>query len=172
MRFAFLGLMMSVLLFGAAWADDAHTEVVASEVVVMGDAPDALYDVTGLPTYQGPGYRSLDSEKRDIDQLPEFHSFHHRPVDEVGYSPLTLADFRVPVPGRTKKEFKWERLDYPRHSTQVWHDDCHGFTVTAFENASRSTASEVPAGTAVSCAIRISSLSSSRSSCLSRPGAD
>jgi hypothetical protein len=123
-----------MLLCGLAWAGDGHNDAKSQE---MADAastsePDPLYDVTGLPTYQGPGYRSLDSEKRDIDLMPEFHAFHHRPVDEVGYSPLTLADFRVPVPGRTQKEFNWERLDYPRHSSQVWHDDCHGFTVTAF----------------------------------------
>ena len=135
MRFAILGLMMSLLLFGVASAEEVAVEaevVVSGDTMMMGEGPDELYDVTGLPTYQGPGYRSLDSEKRDIDVMPEFHAFHHRPVDEVGYSPLTLADFRVPVPGRSQKEFNWERLDYPRHSTQVWHDDCHGFTVTAF----------------------------------------
>jgi hypothetical protein len=63
---------------------------------------------------------------------PEFHSFQHRPVDEVGYSPLTLEDFRFPVVKRTGKEFSFERLYYPDHAVQVWNSDCQNYTVTAF----------------------------------------
>jgi hypothetical protein len=50
----------------------------------------------------------------------------------VGFSPLTLADFRMPVPGRTQKAWNWERATYPKNAQQVMHDDCHKFSVTAF----------------------------------------
>lgn len=93
----------------------------------------SMNEVSGIPIYQGPGYSSLDDQQRDTNNMPpEFHAFQHRPVDEVGYSPLTLADFRFPVPARTMKEFKWERMTYPKHAVQVWNNDCGPGTVTAF----------------------------------------
>lgn len=126
MRYLLVGLMMSMLACGLAFAqDEAATEDEA--------AVDTKHEVTGIPLYQGPEYDSLDVTAQDIDNLPpEFHSFQHRPVDEVGYSPLTLEDFRFPVVKRTAKEFSFERLYYPDHAVQVWHSDCQNYTVTAF----------------------------------------
>lgn len=115
MRFLVTGLMMTILALGTAFASDG-----------------AKSEVTGLPLYEGPMYRSLDSKTEDIAIDPQFHAFHHRGVDEVGFSPLTLEDFRLPVPGRVQKEFNWERLTYPDNSRVVWHDDCNKYTVSAF----------------------------------------
>jgi len=126
MRYLLAGLMMSMLVCGVAYAqDEAATEDEG--------AVDTKYEVTGIPLYQGPEYDSLDSTAADIENvLPEFHSFQHRPVDEVGYSPLTLEDFRFPVVKHTARKFEWERMYYPEHAVTVWHSDCHGYTVTAF----------------------------------------
>lgn len=117
--------MMSLLASGLAYAQDEEVE--------ENGATNTKYEVTGIPLYQGPEYGSLDVTAADIENLPpEFHSFQHRPVDEVGYSPLTLEDFRFPVPKRTKKEFNFERLYYPEHAVTVWESDCHNYRVTAF----------------------------------------
>ena len=84
MRYLLAGLMMSMLACGVVYAqDEAATEDEG--------AVDTRYEVTGIPLYQGPEYDSLDVTAADIENvLPEFHSFQHRPVDEVGFSPLTL----------------------------------------------------------------------------------
>lgn len=119
MRIILVGLMMSLL-------------AVATAVAADGGNGASKYDVTGVPIYQGPEYNAIDSAPSDITVGPEFHSFGHRPVEEVGYSPLTLADFRFPVVSRTQREFDFERNYYPDHSRVVWHDKCHSFTVTAF----------------------------------------
>lgn len=112
-----LCLALMVLGVAAAWADDNA----------------GMNEVTGIPLYEGPGYSSLDSPQRDVNNLPpEFHTFQNRGVDEVGYSPLTLADFRFPVAMRTLKEFKWERMSYPKQAVQVWKNNCGAGTVTAF----------------------------------------
>jgi hypothetical protein len=116
MRVILVGLMMSLLAASAAVAANGATS----------------YDVTGVPIYQGPEYSSIDSMPGDITVGPEFHSFHHRGADEVGYSPLTLEDFRFPVVSRTEREFSFERMYYPDHSVVVWEDDCANFKVTAF----------------------------------------
>jgi hypothetical protein len=108
------------------------TAAVANQQEDQSDAARTKFDVSGLPVYHGPLYRSLDSQPLDITKGKQFHSFHHRPVDEVGYSPLTLDDFRFPVVKRTMKEFDLEREYYPKHSKMVWNDFCHGYTVTAF----------------------------------------
>lgn len=137
MRCLLVGLMMSLLAWGMALAQDAPAdqgkESAAPAAPVEQAQPAGKGEVTGLPIYQGPGYQSLESNKLDINKIPpEFHSFQQRPTEEVGYSPLTLEDFRFPVPKRTQREFSFERLYYPKHSVQVWHDKCHGYTVTAF----------------------------------------
>lgn len=127
MRYLTAAGVAALMLWGIAVADEAP---------VMEQEADSRagskMDVSGLPVYQGPLYRSLDSMPGDVTKGPQFHSFHHRGVDEVGYSPLTLDDFRFPVVKRTMKEFDLEREYYPKHSRVVWHDDCNGYTVTAF----------------------------------------
>ena len=127
MRYLLVGLMMGLLAWGAAYAADEQAATDQGQAAVAGKT-----DVTGIPLYMGPEYRSLDSHQDDITKGLEFHSFMHRPVDEVGYSPLTLEDFRYPVPGRTHKEWAEMTWYYPEHSRVVWHDVDHGFTVTAF----------------------------------------
>ena len=125
MRYLLAGLMMSLFACGIVFAQD--------EADAENGAVDTKYEVTGIPLYQGPQYDSLDVTAADIENVPpEFHSFQHRPVDEVGYSPLTLEDFRYPVAKRTQKEFSMERAYYPDHAVTVWHDDCDNYTVTAF----------------------------------------
>lgn len=115
MRFLITGLMMSILALGTAFASDGGKG-----------------EVTGLPLYEGPIYRSLDSKVEDIAIDPQFHAFQHRGVDEVGFSPLTLEDFRMPTPGRAEMMFNWERMTYPENSKVVWHDAVNNFTVSAF----------------------------------------
>ncbi len=151
MRYLLVGLMMGLLAWGAAYAADeqaatnegqaviqaepavdGQTEIQAEPVVEEPAAVAGRTEVTGIPLYMGPEYRSLDSHQDDITQGLDFHSFQHRPVDEVGYSPLTLEDFRYPVPGRSHKEWAEMTWYYPEHSRVVWHDADHGFTVTAF----------------------------------------
>jgi hypothetical protein len=127
MRYLLVGLMMGLLAWGAAYAADEQAATDEGQAAVAGKA-----DVTGIPLYMGPEYRSVDSHQDDITKGLDFHSFQHRPVDEVGYSPLTLEDFRYPVPGRTHKEWSQMTWYYPEHSRVVWHDADHGFTVTAF----------------------------------------
>jgi hypothetical protein len=119
-------LIAGVVLCLAAWA-------LGLTCALAGDASSSMNEVTGIPTYMGPEYSSLDSLHRDTNNLPpEFHAFNHRGVDEVGYSPLTLDDFRYPVPMRSRKEFSWERLGYPKKAVQVWKGDCSDYTVSAF----------------------------------------
>jgi hypothetical protein len=135
MRCLLVGLMMSLLACGIALAQDAPADEGNNVAVKPAEQAVAAStnDVTGIPLYQGPEYRSLESNKLDINNVPpEFHSFHQRPTEEVGYSPLTLADFRYPVAKRVQKEFAFERLTYPPHSVQVWHEKRLGYTVTAF----------------------------------------
>jgi hypothetical protein len=109
------GLLVSCLVTGVAYAESTRGEV------------------TGVPIYQGPEYSTIDSQQRDINNMPpEFHAFHHRGVDEVGYSPLTLEDFRLPVPGRANKEFRREMLSYPEKSVTVYTDKYNGLQVTSF----------------------------------------
>lgn len=136
MRCLLVGLMMSLLACGWAVAQDAPADMgqsgVEAAVVAAPAEPAGQSEVTGISLYQGPQYETLDSTAADITVAPEFHSFQQRPVAEVGFSPLTLADFRYPVVKRTAKEFSFERLYYPDHSLVSWHDDCAGYTVTAF----------------------------------------
>jgi len=131
MRCLLVGLMMSVLACGLAYAQDkpaaGDNEPAAQQQAVAGRS-----DVTGIPLYQGPEYSSIESNQADINKPPEFHSFHQLPTEVAGYSPLTLADFRFPVVKRIQGEFNLERMYYPKHSVMVWHDRCHGFTVSAF----------------------------------------
>jgi hypothetical protein len=119
-----------LLLWGAAQADEAMPAQAAGGDT--GEKTVSKYNVSGLPVYDGPMYRSLDSQKVDVTKGEPFHSFHQRGVDEVGYSPLTLDDFRFPVVKRTLQAFNWERERYPKDSKLVWHDDCHHYTVTAY----------------------------------------
>jgi hypothetical protein len=128
MRYLTAALLAVLMLWGIASAGDGD----AMEQENDNGRQASKFDVSGLPVYQGPLYRSLDSMPGDVTKGPQFHSFHHRGVDEVGYSPLTLDDFRFPVVKRTMKEFDLEREYYPEHSRVVWHDDCNGYTVTAF----------------------------------------
>jgi hypothetical protein len=144
MRYLLVGLMMGLLVWGAAYAADEQAAAEGQATLKAQPAAETQApvegqpvaagrtDVTGIPLYEGPGYRSLDSHQDDITKGMDFHSFQHRPVDEVGYSPLTLEDFRYPVPGRTHKEWAQMSWYYPEHSRTVWHDADHGFTVTAF----------------------------------------
>jgi hypothetical protein len=150
MRLLLVGLMVGLLAWGTAIAEEpageGYDENAEAAIAVEADAAAAAEsqvsfavpspakrEVTGIPLYDGPSYSSLDSERRDVNNIPrEFHAFQHRPVDEVGYSPLTLEDFRFPVPKRTQREFIIERLAYPQQAVTVWKDDCHKFSVTAF----------------------------------------
>jgi hypothetical protein len=119
MRYVLIGLMMSCV-FGVMAVSQASAE-------------DLRNEVTGVPIYHGPSYTSLDVTRADIENLPpEYHSFHQLPVEEVGYSPLTLADFRYPVVRRTARQFEWERIGFPEHSTQVWESGRHGYEITAY----------------------------------------
>ena len=128
MRHILAGLMMNVLacgLAGICWAQDSSADAET--------APASKSDVTGIPLYWGPEYSSINSQQQDISNMPpEFHAFQHRPVDEVGFSPLTVDDFRFPVPKRSAKGFSYERDYYPDHSVVVWHDRDNMFSVTAF----------------------------------------
>lgn len=124
MRYLLAGLLMSLMAVHLGVAQDATENA--------DDGDSSKYEVTGIDLYQGPGYSSIDSEPGDISADPQFHSFGHRPVDEVGYSPLTLDDFRYPVVSRVREEFHLERLYYPDHSMLVWHDKPNQFKVTAF----------------------------------------
>lgn len=143
MRYLLVGLMVSLLVWGPAFAQDEPAENNESGAELQGHpvGEDVMFqtphparrEVTGIPLYEGPGYSSIDSQQRDVNNIPrEFHAFQHRPVDEVGYSPLTLADFRFPVPARTQREFIMERLYYPKHAVTVWEDKAHKFRVTSF----------------------------------------
>ena len=98
MRCLLVGLMMSLMVWGVALAQDAPAdqgkEAAAPAAPATQAQPAGKSEVTGLPIYQGPEYQSLESNKLDIHNIPpEFHAFQQRPVEEVGYSPLTLADF-------------------------------------------------------------------------------
>jgi hypothetical protein len=130
MRYLIAGLMVGLLLWGVAQAEEQAMPAAAG--AEAGGKQASKYNVSGLPVYDGPMYRSLDSQPVDVTKGEPFHSFHHRGVDEVGYSPLTLDDFRFPVVKRTLQEFNWERERYPKDSKVVWHDDCHHYTVSAF----------------------------------------
>lgn len=128
MRYLTAAMLAGLMSWGIAIAGDGGA---------MGHDADnsrqaSKFDVSGLPVYQGPLYRSLDSLPGDVTKGPQFHSFHHHGVDEVGYSPLTLDDFRFPVVKRTMREFQLEREYYPKHSRVVWNTDCQNYTVTAF----------------------------------------
>lgn len=133
MRHLLAGLTMGALLACAvtAWAGEgANMDEAPAAAAPSGPS---MTDVTGIPVYQGPGYSSLRSNARDVNGMPpEFHAFSHRPVDEVGYSPLTLADFRYPVVKRANTEFGWERATYPTHSAMVSKEACDQYEVSAF----------------------------------------
>jgi len=137
MRCLLVGLMMNLLVWGLAMAQDMPAdeskEGAEQAAPVAEQGAVGKSEVTGIPLYEGPQYETLDSQKADVTLVPpQFHSFQQLPVSQVGYSPLTLADFRFPVPERTMKAFNIERLEYPQHSKLVWHDECRGYTVTAF----------------------------------------
>lgn len=137
MRCLLVGLMMGLLVWGLAFAadepagQDEQAQVAATEQAPV-EQPASKSDVTGLPLYQGPEYSAIQSQKADLNNDPAYHPFAHRPVEQIGYSPLTLEDFRFPVAKRTQKEFSFERMYYPEHAVQVWRDRCYGYTVTAF----------------------------------------
>jgi hypothetical protein len=132
MRYLILGLMAVLLAWGTASAEEAAGEVQADAVAFEVGQP-AKGGPSGIPAYDGPSYSNIDSSQGDVNNIPrEFHSFQHRPVDEVGFSPLTLEDFRFPVPGRTQREFILARLALPQDTVMVWKDDCHKFSVTAY----------------------------------------
>jgi hypothetical protein len=129
--------MISLFVWGLAWAEDSaqgkDEQAKATQAAPAEEQPAGMSDVTGLPLYQGPEYSSVHSSKDDVHNLPpQFHAFAQRKVEDVGFSPLTLEDFRFPVAKRTAKAFTFERMYYPEHSVQVWHDRCHGYSVTAF----------------------------------------
>src|SRR5689334_17601341 len=101
MRYLLVGLIVSLLAWGIAFADDAPADQdngdngqAAAQAPAQPDfaVPDpAKHGPSGIPIYDGPSYSSLDSNQTDVNNIPrEFHAFQHRPVDEVGYSPLTL----------------------------------------------------------------------------------
>jgi len=136
MRYLILGLMVGLLAWGTAFAEEATDEgqdAAAAAPVAFEVGQPAKAGPSGIPLYDGPSYSNIDSTQADVNNIPrEFHAFQARPVDEVGYSPLTLEDFRFPVPGRGQKEFVLERLALPKDSVMVWKDDCHKFSVTAY----------------------------------------
>lgn len=133
MRCLLVGLMIGLLGWGLAFAaDEPASQDEQVQAAADQPTPAGKSDVTGLPLYQGPEYGAIQSQPGDISVSPQYHPFAMRPVEEVGFSPLTLADFRFPVPKRTAKAFSFERMYYPDHTVQVWHDKCHGYTITAF----------------------------------------
>jgi hypothetical protein len=136
MRQFLAGLMMGVCVFAwasFAWAHDDAGGDGSKDAAMAAPAGPSKTDVSGIPLYMGPGYSAIKSGQRDVNNMPpEFHSFQARPVDEVGYSPLTLADFRFPVVKRANTLFGWERATYPEHSVLVKSDICNNYEVKSF----------------------------------------
>src|SRR4051812_32098555 len=93
MRYLFLGLMVCLLAWGSAFAEEAtdegQTDAAAAAPVAFEVGQPAKAGPSGIPLYDGPSYSNIDSTQGDVNNIPrEFHAFQHRPVDEVGYSPL------------------------------------------------------------------------------------
>jgi len=90
--------MVGLLAWGTAFAEEATDEGQQAAPVAAEVGQPAKAGPSGIPLYDGPSYSNIDSTQGDVNNIPrEFHAFQHRPVDEVGYSPLTLEDFRFPV---------------------------------------------------------------------------
>ena len=95
MRYWLVGLMISVLAWGTAYAEEMpadEVEVVATAEVeaAWASSGPSKTDVTGIPPYVGPSYSSLESARSDVNNMPpEFHAFQHRPAHEVGFGWMT-----------------------------------------------------------------------------------